>query len=485
MLKKLFLFVIKQAVILVVAVIVALLVVRIRQEKSPPFLKVWHTTILANEFKATSSGVRDFDGYLKLEDKLFRELKERVEDRIEPEDRTLLNRYFPGSLSNPQSQPRNWDRSYVSIPPQPKGAVVLIHGLTDSPYSMHGLAELFMQKGYAVFVPRMPGHGTIPRGLVDATWQDWVAATQLACEAARQSAPGKPLIVSGYSNGGLLAVKFTLDEIDKGKGGKPPEKLILMAPAIGITEFAVVTGWYRVLAQFPYFKKVPWLSIVPEYDPFKYNSFPKMASDQIFRLTKIVNKQLEALQARDGFGAFPPTLTFTSVVDSTVLTPELVSRFYSKMQPNGSELVLYDVNRSDAFGSFIPEKHDRFLHQLTDAATPFTLTLITNQTPGTLDVVARRRVSLSTAWKAQPLLVKWPRGVYSLSHLAIPNSPEDPLYGDRPDLREKGRLVLGLLQPRGETGVLDVPASQFLRLRFNPFFEHLKTKVSQFVEVSH
>jgi len=88
-----------------------------------------------------------------------------------------------------------------------------------------------------------------------------------------------------------------------------------------------------------------------------------MAGDQTYRLTRIVNRQLEALERQKGFDRFPPTLTFTSLVDSTVLTPALVHRFYSKLTRQ-SELVLYDINRNEAASQFIKDAQDSFLKDL-------------------------------------------------------------------------------------------------------------------------
>jgi hypothetical protein len=41
---------------------------------------------------------------------------------------------------------------------------------------------------------------------------------------------------------------------------------------------------------------------------------------------------------------------------------------------------------------------------------------------------------------------------------------------------------LGLIAPRGEKGVLDVPLDQFLRLNCNPFFPYVAERIREFVE---
>ena len=87
------------------------------------------------------------------------------------------------------------------------GVVVLVHGLTDSPYSMRSLAELYRQHGFIAIVPRMPGHGTVPAGLTREGRKEWKAAVEMAMAEARRRAGGRlPVHLVGYSNGGALAI---------------------------------------------------------------------------------------------------------------------------------------------------------------------------------------------------------------------------------------------------------------------------------------
>ena len=48
----------------------------------------------------------------------------------------------------------------------------------------------------------------------------------------------------------------------------------------------------------------------------------------------------------------------------------------------------------------------------------------------------------------------WPPGVFSLTHVALPFPPDDPLYGSDPIEDGSGLLRLGRLSPRGERAVL-------------------------------
>lgn len=91
----------------------------------------------------------------------------------------------------------------------PVGAVVLLHGLTDAPYSQRHIAARYAENGFVAIVPRLPTHGTVPAALSDVEWQDWLAATRLAVREARSRiGPSLPLHLVGFSNGGALAMNM-------------------------------------------------------------------------------------------------------------------------------------------------------------------------------------------------------------------------------------------------------------------------------------
>ncbi len=123
---------------------------------------------------------------------MFEEVKVNVAEALPPELQTPENRYFPGSPIYPPGFAVDWNRSFVLEPEgAPSGAVVLVHGLTDSPYSLRHVAELYRDLGFVAIAPRMPGHGTTPGGLEAAVWPEWMAATRLAVREATSRGSGR------------------------------------------------------------------------------------------------------------------------------------------------------------------------------------------------------------------------------------------------------------------------------------------------------
>jgi carboxylesterase len=87
----------------------------------------------------------------------------------------------------------------------PHGALVL-HGYTGSPVSMRPMAEALADAGFAVELPRLPGHGTHPEDLAQTGWADWLAEAERRLEALQARTPDGKVVVVGLSMGGALTL---------------------------------------------------------------------------------------------------------------------------------------------------------------------------------------------------------------------------------------------------------------------------------------
>ena len=278
--------------------------------RSGPEPRVWHTAYLEQEFTAAQADeVRTLADYRALEDRLFAELRADVLDRVGPDDRTLFNRFNAGSRSDPGVWPTNWNRTFEIRPPEPVGAALLLHGLTDSPYSMRSIGEHLASRGLEVVGLRLPGHGTAPSGLVHFEVEDMQAAVRLAMRDLRERmGPDRPIYLVGYSNGAALSVDYTLDVLE-GADLPRPAGLVLLSPAIAISRLAVIARLRTGLSSVPGFGRAAWQEIVPEFDPYKYSSFSFNAAGQTQRLTSDVAKRIRRLAANGPISGFPPSST--------------------------------------------------------------------------------------------------------------------------------------------------------------------------------
>lgn len=447
-----------------------------------PELRPWHRAELGAEFRASQmADIKNLTDYQKLEDRLFKQLQEQVYDKIDAADFRLLNRYHKGSLADPSSYPRNWNRTFEMTAPKPRGGVLLIHGLTDSPYSMRSLAQTLHTLGFWVVGIRLPGHGTAPSGLLHVTWQDFAAATELGVRHVKTKiGEDKPLYIAGFSTGAALAVQYSLS-ILSGEDKPMPDGLILLSPAIGVSPLAALAVWQARFSTLPGFEKSAWDSILPEFDPFRYKSFAVNAGDQIYRLTLEINKLVNKLDKGGGIQRFPKVIAFQSVVDATVSTPALVSGLFDHLADEGHELVLFDINRYEEVEPVLvsnPEAATRAL--LKNRTLPFTVTFLTNESKQTRRLMVKQKRANSDVVTESPLELEWPRGVFSLSHSSIPFPPDDPVYGAKADPKYPG-IHLGRINALGETGVLLFSAEEVIKLRYNPFHSYMVQRVKEFV----
>ncbi len=470
----------RRAIALLIVSALVLLFVRAYDSQRGLPLEIWHTFV-PQELHRKDLESSGWTEYMKTEAAIFDSVREEVTQKLPPGERIPVNRYFDGSPIYPGRFSRDWNRSYVLEPDGPvKGAVLFLHGLTDSPYSLRHIARLYQAHGFVAIAIRLPGHGTVPAGLTDIEWEDWLAATRLAArEAQRRIAPDQPLHVVGFSNGGALAMMYALDALDDARL-KRPDRIVLISPMIGITAFARFAGLAGLPAIFPPFAKAAWLGVVPEFNPFKYNSFPVNGARQSHLLTSALQSRIANLAGRGRLDGLPPILTFQSVMDFTVSTRAILSGLYAHLPANGSELVLFDVNRNTKFGPLLSSASDTMLARiLPDPPRRFRTTIITNADAERPDVVARTMEAGTETEQVQELGLIYPADVYSLSHVALPFPTTDSLYGLHPDPNEDFGIHLGAVAARGERGALIVSMDALLRMSSNPFFPYLLERIEE------
>jgi carboxylesterase len=87
---------------------------------------------------------------------------------------------------------------------QGEKGLLFFHGFTGSPYEGRELSRFFANRGYGVWVPLLPGHGTRPADLQGISHQAWLeAAEQFYLSMKKQY---REVFVCGQSMGGALAL---------------------------------------------------------------------------------------------------------------------------------------------------------------------------------------------------------------------------------------------------------------------------------------
>jgi esterase/lipase len=333
----------------------------------------------------------------------------------------------PFELKPTEGYPRGREKPY-------RRGVLLIHGLSDSPYFMRPLAEFFQELGFRVMTVLLPGHGTQPGDLVDIRWQEWARAVAYGVDQLEQEAD--EIFLAGLSIGAALGILHSQQD-SRVRG------LMLFSPALGITRRAAWANLHKLYSWLQPSSK--WVSIMPDQDIYKYESFPKNAAFQTHRLMRCLHTQLrrEALHI--------PVFAAASADDATVDSLATLE-FMAHLSHPANKLVYYTRD---------PSQH--------------------------LPRIAESRVELMNSAVPEQRIV-------SFSHLSIVLPPEDGRYGvtgeysnclhyyprDLEKYAACNRNSPPVLQ--GEVTDRLLRAGIMRRLMYNPHFAALKISMRRFIE---
>lgn len=455
-------------------------------------LAPWHSLELKEEFQARRDGQLDFDGLLALERRLFDELRRAKALRSGDPSQERSSRFSPTSwIARLTGAPRDADtgevyaapynRTFELVPPERRGSALLIHGLTDSPYSMLALARRLQARSLHVVVLRLPGHGTVPAGQLHMTLEDWRAALAIAARhAASLASPDQPFYLGGYSAGGALALTHAIESLGD-TALRRPTRILLVSPAIELPRIAVLTRIVDALAFLPGLEAARWQQIMAEYDPYKYNSFAVNSTRQVLAATNALARAMDQARAAGLLDKLPPVTAWQSVIDSTVGARGVFDSVFGRLSGEQHELVLFDVNRLAGFRSLQTAWVAGLPQLLSTLPRSHTLTVVANRDDSSESVVMRRRAPGQPVTESLTGLA-WPRSVVSVGHVALCFPSDDPVYGFLPGSGANGEPALGSLFLRGEAGALALPLSVFTRLRSNPFFPLISRRVDEMLD---
>lgn len=198
--------------------------------------------------------------------------------------------------------------------------ILLIHGLSDSPYLMRAVARHFQARGFLVRCVLLPGHGTVPGDLLRVTYREWVRATEYGVHQMKLHV--EKLYMGGFSTGGALCVREALND-------REIKGLILFSPALGIkSPWAFMADFLKIFRD--------WLgNESDDRDYAKYESFTVNAGAQIYHLTREIDAAFASGKRLD-----MPVFTVLSADDISVDTSKAIDVFKSRVTSERSVLVL-------------------------------------------------------------------------------------------------------------------------------------------------
>jgi carboxylesterase len=128
------------------------------------------------------------------------------------------------------------------------GGALCLHGFGGNPSVMRPVGVAFASAGFAVEVPRLPGHGTTVEDMAGTGWDDWAA--EAASALVRLAARCQRVVVVGQSMGGSLALWLGarhpelagIASINAGVRPQPDEVVAMVREMVAAGEDVVPAG---------------------------------------------------------------------------------------------------------------------------------------------------------------------------------------------------------------------------------------------------
>ena len=261
-----------------------------------------------------------------------------------------------------------------------------------------------------------------------------------------------------------------------------PDRVLMVSPAIELTPVAALAEIIDIftVVPLPVLDAARWQAIAPEFDPYKFNSFPVNASRQINRATRALQRSLEAAQRSGRLAQLAPVVSWQSVVDSTVGSTGLVDQVYARLQDPAHRLVMFDINRQPELGSVARPAAHQLIERLEGSTRGYTLDIVSNlraQGPR----IEVRRLAADGGVQQIATTLDWPANLVSLGHVALPFPADDPVYGFLRGSGRDGIPSIGSWLLRGENGAITIALGSLTRLRSNPFWPLIDEDVAGLV----
>ncbi len=181
-------------------------------------------------------------------------------------------------------------------------AVLLIHGLTGSPFELKYVAKKLHKAGFTVKAPCLAGHGTSIEDLKKTRWQDWyrtVYTTFLETKKEYHS-----VSVAGLCMGALSALYLAFEVQED------VSSIALLSTTLSYDGWSL--PWYRFLLPVSYYPPFKYFYTFSEREPYglknermrrqieialkddsiAYSEFPAQCIHELFRHIKMVKKIL-------------------------------------------------------------------------------------------------------------------------------------------------------------------------------------------------
>jgi carboxylesterase len=184
-------------------------------------------------------------------------------------------------------------------------SVLLIHGLTGSPFEMKYLARKLNKAGFTVKGPCLEGHCTTLESLSKTKWKDWYQSVRETFLEMKKSFD--TVSVAGLCMGALLSLHLSHEF------GSEVAAVSLISTTLFYDGWSL--PWYKFLLPIAYYTPLRFIYSYPETEPYgiknkklreriinlmendsiAYPKIPAPSMHELFKLIKEVKKELSAI----------------------------------------------------------------------------------------------------------------------------------------------------------------------------------------------
>lgn len=217
-------------------------------------------------------------------------------------------------------------------------AVVLIHGFTNCPKQFDSLAVLLYERGYNLYLPRVPRHGKSDRmttALAELTAEELSACAESALDLAHGL--GERVTVVGLSSAAVATAWLAARRPDV-------DEAVLIAPSLGppgVTPFWTrrLTSTLLVLPDFFLW----WDPTLKERLPGPTQSYPRFSSRA---LAEVYRLGLGVTEAARGAKPAARRVTIVSSAADDVVSREAVHELIRRWRDRGGNIRHYEFPES-------------------------------------------------------------------------------------------------------------------------------------------
>ena len=201
-------------------------------------------------------------------------------------------------------------------------AVLLIHGINDSPACYRRMAPVLAEEGFTCRVMRLPGFAEPIERYAQATKEQWLAAVKGEVQSLRQD-HGRVTIVA-HSLGGAVTIAYLLEE------PVAVDAVVLLAPAIKVSDrrspLLSTRAWHEIGRRLLWFTTITSSPFPNDCRDASEREYPGRS---VFVPTAVADQTFELLDNNHGRAAeFRTPLIMVLAKDDQVVDWEAAEQFY-------------------------------------------------------------------------------------------------------------------------------------------------------------